>query len=256
MPAAGRYESVIASGAASGRDAFSASVSEFDGSVTSWLEATARPAASRPEIDQPAAPVPGDRTGSLNTTRMVSSETAVALRTDGDWPSASARGIVSVLSNMSDPDDTAVPLMSTWPVAFGGAPPGENVSVWMWPPLPPTSSPVTFRRCPSTTSDEYASRSAAALLVYVMVAVLGPVIFDECISSTLPSSISTFMMPPTSWFFGSAPSSTIRPSIVMLLVGSGMGASAPVNASTCRLRNAAGSCATIGRSTPPISRFE
>ena len=153
-PAAGWYERVTASGVASGSGPSRTSASEADGAAASWLEATERPAASRPEIDQPSAPAPGAATGSSNSTSMVSGETAVAPATEGGWPSASMRAIVPLPSRMLDPDDTAAPSMSTLPVALGGAPPGENVSVWMWVPLPsPPSSPATVLFRPSTTSD-------------------------------------------------------------------------------------------------------
>ena len=88
---------------------------------------------------------------------------------------------------MSDPDNTAVPSTTTVPVAFGGAPPGENVSVWMWPSAPPPASPVMVRDWPATTSDVYAARSAAACRVYDMSTVLWSVILGENASRTLPS---------------------------------------------------------------------
>ena len=129
-------------------------MSESDGAAASWLDATARPAASPPETDQPAAPAPGASTGSLNATCMVSSETAVAPSAEGDWPSDSTVGIAASSSRMPRPDSTAEPLISMLPVAFGGAPPGENVRVWRWPSAPPPSRPVMFLGCPATTSDE------------------------------------------------------------------------------------------------------
>ena len=121
----------------------------------SWLEATARPAASRPEIDQPAAPVPGDRTGSLNTTRMVSSETAVALRTDGGTESTRGSG-EAASRGFRAASRTASTSISSMPVAPRSAAAPPNASVWSSVPFP--SRPVTGRGSPpeDRATDAYA----------------------------------------------------------------------------------------------------
>ena len=88
-----------------------------------------------------------------------------------------------------------------------------------------------------------------------MTAVSGPVIFDENTSRTLPSRMATVEAPAPSGFGGLDSSSTFLPSIVMVLGGSGTGASAPAKPSAC-WRRAVVSYGSIARAAPPMSRSE
>ena len=161
------------------------------------------------DTDQPrAVPAasPSATTDSLRTTCTTVRETAVALRTDGDWPSSSVCVTVPPSSSRSRPSPvlTDAPSMVTLPVALGGAPAGENVitCVRAGPSPSPPARPATSRSLPSTTSDAYASCGAAAGLVYSTTAVSLPVIFDEITVSDLPSWTSRVTFPPARWFAG------------------------------------------------------
>ena len=179
LPSAGLYESVIASGPVLGRFASSTSTSVSGRPSAFCTVATALPAASAPDTDHPAAAAaavsaPGS-TASSNSTCMALSETAVAPLTDGSCLSLSACWTVMPSSSLSSPDVTAAPSMVTLPVALDRAPAGENVIVCVREPSSPSRS-VMLLDCPSTMSDVYAPCCAAAGLVYVMTAVLLPVI--------------------------------------------------------------------------------
>ena len=113
--------------------------------------------ASPPDTNQPAeaeatasAEAPA-ATGSSKAACIVLGETAAAPISDGRWPSARTSAIVP-LPSASPPAVTAVPLTATLPVALAGAPPGENVSVWMRPPPPSSRSIVCVLVIPSIAS--------------------------------------------------------------------------------------------------------
>ena len=80
-------------------------------------------AASVPVMVQPPAPVvPVALTGSSNTTLISLSETAVALTTEGAWPSARCReNSASLPSRLPDASASAVWFMVRVPVAFAAA---------------------------------------------------------------------------------------------------------------------------------------
>ena len=139
----------------SDRFPFSASVIAADREDTPDRDATARPSASSPDTDQPPCPaVPCARTGSLNSTRIRSSETAVAPDTAGAWPSVSPWLNDAVPSGLLRSSRTDAAVILTEPVAFGGASAGVNEIVWVSAPgLPPPARPVTVRCTPATSSD-------------------------------------------------------------------------------------------------------
>ena len=101
-----------------------------------------------------AQPVPSASalsTGSLSTTLMRLGETALALSTEGSWPSASARSIVPAPSAAPLASTTAGASIETEPVALAAAAGPPNASTCSSVELPPR--PSTARSRPPTTID-------------------------------------------------------------------------------------------------------
>ena len=121
-----------------------------DSACTSWLDATEMPSASPPDTDQPAAPVPGDETGLSNSTRMVSSETAVALRIDGCGATVRLSG-ERAASGFPLASTTADTSSARLPVAPGSAAAPPNETVWVSVPFP--SKPATGLGSPPESSE-------------------------------------------------------------------------------------------------------
>ena len=130
----------------------SVSTSSVDPADMSDLDDTAGLPA--PDTDQPPAPsVPDALTGSSNAMRIVPSDVAVALETEGACPSASVRFTTPAPNGLPSRSTTAGPSIKIQPVALGAASSLPNATVCVRVPFQSCCACNAVRISPSTKID-------------------------------------------------------------------------------------------------------